>query len=175
MKALGILGGLVVLLVTAETGASPTVTTGIGVSAFQAGVLPSLAITPHVGVSMARDGWTLGLRDSLMLLPTTVGGVGVNNSLALSAGYAWPSLTTTLGATFSQYVMTACSPVLCGRVVGLAPGVDATVDWFSHLLAGALGVRAAASVGWYGGASAVLSGGLAVVVTAGPIVRLGGR
>ncbi len=175
MRVLCILVATLALLVAAEARASPTVTTGIGVSAFQAGVLPSLAITPHAGVSVVRDGWTLGLRDSLMLMPTTVGGVGVNNSLALSAGYAWPSITATLGATFSQYAMTACSPVLCGRVVGLAPGVDATVDWFSHLLAGALGVRAAASVGWYGGASVVLPGGLAVMVTAGPIVRIGGR
>lgn len=175
MKSLPILAAFVALLVAAEARASPMVTTGIGVSAVQVGVLPALAVTPHAGIALVRDGWTLSLRDSLMLMPTSVGGVGVNNALVLSAGYAWPALTATVGASFSQYVMTACSPVLCGRVVGLAPGLDAAVDWFSTLLSGALGVRAAASVGWYGGASVVLPGGLAVMVTAGPIVRIGGR
>lgn len=168
------LAALVALLVTVQARASPMVTTGIGVSAFQVGILPALAITPHAGVSLARDGWTLSLRDSLAIMPASVGGVGVNNAIVLSAGYAWPALTATAGFSFAQYVMTACSPVLCGRVVGLSPGVDLAVDWFSVLLAGALGVRAAASVGWYGGASVVLPGGLAVMVTAGPIVRLGG-
>ena len=174
MRAIRTLAALAAVLWSRAGEAAPTVTAGVGVSGLQVGAVPALAVTPHAGVAFARDGWTVALRDSLSLVPGSHG-VGVNNVVTLAGGYRWPSLTATLGVTLAQYALPACSPVLCARVMGLAPGVDGAVDWFSPMLAGALGVRAAVSAGWYGGQSAVLPGGPVVTLTAGPIVRFGGR
>lgn len=169
--------GAAVMLAAAEATASPTVTAGAGVSGIQVGTVPALAVTPHLGIGFAWDGWTVAVRDALSLVPGGPHGLGVNNVVAVAGGYRWPSLTATVGLSLAQYALPACSPVLCARVMGIAPGVDGAIDWFSPMLAGALGVRAAVSVGWYGGQSAVLPGGPVVTVTAGPVLRfeLGGR
>jgi len=52
---------------------------------------------------------------------------------------------------------------------GAAPGGHAQTDWYFK---GPLGVSLSANVAWYGGSSFVLRGNAAVMVTAGPILRL---
>lgn len=170
-----VLAALLATLAAVPAFAAPTVTAGVGVSGIQVGTVPALAVTPHLGIGFAWDGWTVAVRDSLSLVPGGPHGLGVNNVVVLAGGYRWPSLTATVGLSLAQYALPACSPVLCAYVLGIAPGVDGAVDWFSPVLAGALGVRAGVSVGWYGGRSAVLPGGPVVMLTAGPVLRFGGR
>lgn len=176
MRAIRVLAASAAVLLSRAGEAAPTVTAGVGVSGLQVGTVPALAVTPHVEVGwQVGDTLTVSLRDSLSVLPDSARGVGVNNRTAVSVGYAWPTLSATVGLSLAAYELSACRPELCARVRGLAPGAEATADWYSGLLAGALGVRVAVSVGWYGGASAVLSGGPVVSATAGPLLRFGRR
>jgi hypothetical protein len=55
-----------------------------------------------------------------------------------------------------------------GRVVGVAPGGHAQVDTY---FAGPLGVTVSGNMDWIGGRSAVLPGGIAAMLVAGPVLR----
>jgi hypothetical protein len=95
--------------------------------------------------------------------------VGVHDRTAAAVGYALKTVNVSLGPSLSIYSMPVCSIVICSRVVGVAPGGHAQTDWY---FAEPFGVSVRANVDWAGGSSRVLPGGLVVMVTAGPVLRL---
>ncbi|MEK9724871.1 MAG: hypothetical protein VW405_15495, partial [Rhodospirillaceae bacterium] len=98
MRAIRVLAAGAAMLVSRAGEAAPTVTAGVGVSGLQVGTVPALAVTPHVEVGwQVGDTLTVSLRDSLSVLPDSARGVGVNNRTAVSVGYAWPTLSATVG------------------------------------------------------------------------------
>jgi hypothetical protein len=122
-------------------------------------------------------GLTVGLRDELTFMPPLGGGdrrLSLHNRTTLTAGWAWESFTASVGAGLSQYAMSACSTTLCAFVSGFAPTVDLSLAYYhSGLLNGALGVQVSGSGGWYFGDSRVLDGKPIVMVTIGPVIRVG--
>jgi hypothetical protein len=104
-----------------------------------------------------------------ILAPINKAGMGVYNKTSVDIGYASEKVNVSVGPSLSIYFMPVCSlTYLCGRVVGVAPGGHAQADVY---VAGPLGVSVSASVDWIGGSSAVLPGGVAAMVVAGPVLR----
>jgi hypothetical protein len=147
---------------------------GVGVGGFQAGgILPRLAVTPHVDISWRREnGFLFAAHDLFSVLaPVNKAGLGVYNKASVTIGYAWEKADVSAGPSLSVYSMPACGVTfLCGRVVGVAPGGHAQADVY---FAGPLGVSVSADVDWIGGRSLVLPAGVAVMVVAGPVLRWG--
>lgn len=126
-------------------------------------------VSPHIALTHGpQDGGpVLTLDDTLMLLPTNKD-VGINNQVALGAGYAWERLAVTVGALLAAYRIPACGRALCGVVVGVAPGGFAQLNVF---LQGIFGISVRGNVAWYAGQSLVLSNELTWSVAAGPLLR----
>jgi hypothetical protein len=95
--------------------------------------------------------------------------IGVFNEASIAIGYTSEKAVFSAGPSFSIYYLPACGLTLCGRVVGIAPGVHAQTEIYS--VAGPLGVSVSANVDWVGGRSLVLPGGAAITVVAGPVFR----
>lgn len=143
---------------------------GVSLGGFQAGTVPRLALSPHIGTSwhIKRD-LVLTLHDLCSILPPIYDAeIGVFNKTSIAIGYASEKATFSVGPALSFYYIPACGLTLCGRVVGVAPGGHAQTDVY---LSGPLGVSVNANVHWVGGRSLVLPGGLAVMVVAGPVLR----
>jgi hypothetical protein len=124
-----------------------------------------------VGVSWRREsGFLFVVHDLFSILATiNKAGLGVYNKTSVDIGYASEEVNFSAGPSLSIYSMPACGVTyLCGRVVGVAPGGHAQADVY---VAGPLGVSVSANVDWIGGSSAVLPGGVAVMVVAGPVLR----
>jgi hypothetical protein len=107
--------------------------------------------------------------DACSILPATrTLGVGVYNQTSAAIGYTSGKIDFSGGPSLSIYSTPACGATLCGRVVGLAPGGHAQMNMY---LAGTFGVSLRANIDWVGGRSLVLPGGVAAMVTAGPMFR----
>jgi hypothetical protein len=146
-------------------------TGGVSVGAFQAGAIPRFAVTPHAGISWRRESGFLFVINDLFsfLAPINKAGIGVYNKISVTIGYAWKDVNVSAGPSLSIYSMQACgATLLCGRVVGVAPGGHAQADVY---FAGPMGVSVSANLDWIGGSSAVLPGGVAAMVVVGPMLR----
>jgi hypothetical protein len=145
---------------------------GVGLGAFQvASTLPRIAVTPNVGLSWRRESGFLFVAHDLfsILTPVNKAGLGVFNKTSMTIGYGWKEGHVSAGPSLSIYSMPACGvTLLCGRVVGVAPGGHAQADVY---VAGPLGVSVSANVDWIGGRSRVLPGGVAAMIVAGPVLR----
>jgi hypothetical protein len=141
---------------------------GVSVGGIQVGTDPSLAVSPFVGLLWRTErGFLLEAHNMFSILPGSR--VGLHDRTSATLGYTWQTGNFSLGPSLSFYSMPACGPVMCRRVEGAAPGGHAQTDWYFK---GPLGVSVSANVAWYGGSSFVLAGNAAVMVTAGPILRL---
>ena len=143
---------------------------GVSVGGILIGTDPRFAVSPHAGIS-----WGLGssvdlaVHDQLNILPAVNRlGVGIYNQLSVTVGYAWNAGSVSIGPSLSLYSTPACGVSLCGRVVGVGPGGHAEVNVF---FAGPLGASVSANLDWVGGASLALPGGIAAMVTVGPVLR----
>lgn len=143
---------------------------GVSLGGILAGTQPHLAVSPHAGLSFRLgSGFLFAVHDVLSLLPATnKDGLGVRNETSAALGAAWEKGNFSVGPALSFYSMPTCRNTLCGRVVGLSPGVHAQA---SAYFAGPLGVSVSATVDWLVGSSLILPGGVAATVVAGPVVR----
>lgn len=134
----------------------------------QVGTDPRLAVSPFVGfLWRAESGLLVELHNMFSVLPGSR--VGLHDRTSATLGYAWQTGDVSLGPSLSFYSMLACGPLNCHRVEGAAPGGHAQTDWY---FAEPLGASLTVNVAWYGGSSYVLPGNAALMVTAGPILRL---
>jgi len=159
------------LILTASVQAGATEASGgISLGRIQAGTVPRLAVSPHVGISWPQESGFLFAIDDLcsILPPINKDGMGVYNQISVAIGYAVKKGDFSAGPSLSIYSMPACGVTLCGRVVGVAPGGHAQTELY---FAGPLGVSVSANVDWVGGRSLVLPGGVAVMVVVGPVLR----
>lgn len=141
---------------------------GVSVGGIQIGTAPTLAVSPFFGLRWRDErGILLELQNMFSLLPGSR--VGIHDRTSATFGVAWKTGSFSLGPSLSFYSMLACGTVVCRRVEGAAPGGHGQADWY---FAEPLGVSLSANVAWYGGSSLVLPGNVAVLVTAGPILRL---
>ena len=141
---------------------------GVSVGAIQVGLDPALAVSPFLGLLWRTEsGFLLSAHNMFSILPGSR--LGIHDRTSATFGYAWPNGNFSLGPSLSFYSMWACDPADCYRVEGAAPGGHAQADWYFK---GPLGVSLSANLAWYGGSSRVLAGDAAVMVTAGPILRL---
>jgi len=156
-------------LVVAPTPAEALeVSFGVSVGGIQVGIDPTVAVSPFGGLLWRTEsGFLLEAHNMFSILPGSR--VGFHDRTSATLGYTWQSGDLSLGPSLSFYSMLACGPVICRRVEGVAPGGHAQADWHFK---GPLGVSVSANVAWYGGVSLALPGGAAVMVTAGPILRL---
>lgn len=143
---------------------------GVGLGGILAGTEPRLAVSPHAGISWRMEsGLLIAAHDLFSILPATNSdGVGVHNQTSVAFGYASENGNFSVGPSLSVYSMPACGITLCGRVVGLSPGGHAQTNVY---FAGRLGVSVSANIGWVGGRSLVLPGGVAAMIVAGPVLR----
>ncbi len=161
---------LFVFIVAPTPAEAIEITAGVNVGGFLAGAVPHLAVSPNAGTSWsAESGFTLAAHDALSILPSMNGiGLGVYNHTTISIAYAWDNVNLSAGPSLAIYSMASCGGFFCGRVAGLAPGVNARADLF---FTGPLGVSLSANVDWVSGSSLVLRGGVAAMVVAGPVFR----
>ncbi|MEO7327429.1 MAG: hypothetical protein ABI193_02545 [Minicystis sp.] len=168
MKARGV--GIVaacVLAVLPRSAEALEVSGGVSVGGIMAGVVPRFALSPHVGLSWRTEsGFLFEVHELASILPLR--GVGVFSATSIAIGYASERATFSAGPSLAAYSMTACGDVVCGRLVGLAPGGHAAATFY---FAGPLGVTINANATWVGGDSLVLPGGVAVMIVAGPVLR----
>ncbi len=165
-RTMGVLGACV-LAALPRSAEAVEVNGGVSAGGIMAGVVPRLAISPHVGLSWRTDGGFLfEVHTVASILPLR--GVGVFSETSAAIGYASERATFGAGPSLAAYSMTACSDVVCGRSAGLAPGGHTAATFY---FAGPLGVAINAHAAWVGGNSLVLPGGVAVVVVAGPALR----
>lgn len=153
---------------------------GVGVGGMQVIASQRLAVTPNLALDWTpgiESILTVGLREELgILLP--LGGVDTTPSIhsraALLLGIGPRRFAVSLGPTFAAYSMSVCSPTLCARTSGIAPGVEAHLAVYTEEWAGGvMGVQASGYLGWYDGSSAVLSRTPIAMFTAGPVFRFG--
>lgn len=157
-----------VLVVVPATACALQLSGGVSIGGIQVGTDPALAVSPFVGVYWRNEGgFLLELQNMFSILPGSR--IGVHDRTSAALGYAWKTGTFSVGPSLSFYSMLACGSVICRRVEGAAPGGYGQVDWY---FAGPLGVSVSANVAWYGGRSLALPGSAAIMVTAGPVLRL---
>jgi len=155
------------LLVIAIPAEAFELKSGISVGGLQVGTEPKLAVSPFVGFLWHTEGGLLiEAHNMFSILPGAH--VGIYDRTAATVGYAWKAKNVSLGPSLSIYSMLVCGLVICRRVMGVAPGGHAQIDWY---LAERVGVSVSGNLDWAGGSSRVLPGGLVVMVTAGPILR----
>lgn len=141
---------------------------GVSVGGLQVGTEPKLAVSPFVGVAWhSESGFSVSLHN--MFSVVVASRVGVHDRASAALGYAWNTGDFSVGPSMSFYSLLVCGALDCRRVEGAAPGAHVQVDWY---FLGPLGASLSGNVAWYGGASSVLPGSVAVMATAGPILRL---
>jgi hypothetical protein len=143
---------------------------GVGLGGILAGTVPRLAVSPNAGVSWRmKSGFLFAVHDLFSILPPiNKDGAGVDNQTSVAIGYASEKSNFSVGPSLSIYSMPACGVTWCGRVVGLSPGGHGQANVY---FAGPWGVSVSANVGWVGGRSLVLPGGVAAMIVAGPVFR----
>lgn len=136
--------------------------------AFQVGTTTRFAVAPGIAFRFGDvEGVNLTVQDNFVMFPGP-GPFGFNNQTSVGVGYSWKSFDVDVAGSLSAYWMHACGTSLCGRVLGLAPGVRTKVSYFPLDWSG---VAVTADVGWYGGSSLVLPGGMAATIVFGPVAR----
>lgn len=166
-NSIAIIAALVPLLVATRPARAFDVSAGVSLGAIMAGAVPRLSLSPHAGLSWRTEsGFLFDAHNATSLLPMSR--VGIYNQTSAALGYASERATFSAGPSLAIYSMTACGKVLCGRVVGLAPGGHAAASFY---FAGPFGVAINAHAAWIGGSSYVVPGGVAVLVVAGPVFR----
>lgn len=141
---------------------------GANVGGFQVGTEPKLAVSAFGGLAWhSESGFLLGLHNMFSILLGSR--VGIHDSTSSTVGYTWKSGEFRFGPSLTIYSMLACDAIVCRRVEGAAPGGYAQLDWYFF---GRLGGSLSGNVAWYGGASSVLPGNVAAMITVGPILRL---
>jgi hypothetical protein len=144
---------------------------GVSVGGIQIGPDPRLAVSPFAGLLWRRErNFLLEVHNMFSILPGQR--VGVHDRTALTLVYAWKTGKVGLGPSLSIYSMPVCGIVICSRVMGVAPGSHAQVDWY---FSEPLGASVSANLDWAGGSCRVLRGDLMAMVTAGPVWRFGGE
>jgi hypothetical protein len=142
---------------------------GVSVGGIQVGTEPKLAVSAFVGFLWHREGdFRFEVHNMFSILPGVP--VGIYGRNAATLGYGWKEGSLGFGPSLSIYSMMVCGVAICNRVVGVAPGGHAQVDWY---LGEHWGASVGANVDWAGGRSRILSDDLIVMVTAGPIWRFG--
>jgi hypothetical protein len=143
---------------------------GVSVGGIQAGILSRLAVSPHASLAWRREGGLLlAVHELLSILPPiNKAGAGVDNQTSVAVGYVSETGDFSVGPSLSIYSMPACSITLCGRVAGLSPGGHGQANVY---FAGPWGASVSANIGWVGGRSLVLPGGVVAMVVAGPVFR----
>jgi len=155
------------LLATATPAEAFELKSGISVGGIQVGTEPRLAVSPFAGLLWNTDrGLVIEAHNMFTILPGAH--VGIYDRTAATIGYASKTRNVGLGPSLSIYSMIVCGIVICQRVVGVAPGGHAQIDWY---LTERMGISVSGNLDWAGGSSRVLPGGLVVMVTAGPILR----
>jgi hypothetical protein len=157
----------VLVLAPASAGAFE-VSGGVSVGGIQVGTEPRLAVSGFAGLHWRIEGSFL-LKGHTMFSILPGPRVGFYDRTAAALGYAWKTVNVGLGPSLSIYSMPVCGVVICNHVAGIAPGGHAEAEWF---FSDPLGVSVSANVDWAGGGSRVLPGGLVMMVTAGPVLRL---
>lgn len=166
---------------SAAHAADVTMSGGVTVSGMQILMSRRAALTVPVTLNLVGvHGLLLGARNTTSIL-APLGGKdrepSIMNATEITAGWAWPSFTATLGAGMSIYSMSACNTQLCARVSGVAPTADLVLTYYTDWLAHSLGVQFSGSGGWFGhlgkGGSSVLNGVPIWTATLGPVVRFG--
>lgn len=138
---------------------------------FQVGTTTRFAVAPGMSMRFGdAEGLNLSVQNSLVLFPGP-GPFGFSNQASIGVGYARKTFDVDLSASLSGYWMTVCGNTLCGRVVGVAPGVRMRISYFPFETTEWFGAALTGDVGWYGGDSLVLPGGLAATLVAGPAIR----
>lgn len=156
------------LVVVPATAEAFDLSGGVSVGGIQVGTDPRLAVSPFVGLLWRTErGLLLGASNMFSIVPGSR--VGVYDRTAATLGYSWKTGSVRLGPSLSIYSIPACGVVICDRVVGVAPGGHVQTDWY---FAGPLGVSLSANLDWAGGSSRVLPGGLVMMLTGGPVLRL---
>lgn len=160
------------LLLAAPTSAEAfELSGGVSLGGVLAGTKPRFAVTPQAGMTWRLESGVLfAAHEALSILPATDRhGAGVYNQMSIVVGYGTERLSLRVGPALSIYSMPACNrALLCGRVVGLAPGGQVQANLY---FVGPLGVSVSASVDYVGGSSPVLPGSVAVTVNVGPVLR----
>ena len=143
---------------------------GVALGRIVAGTVPRFAVSPHAGVSWRMEsGFLFEVRNLCrVLLAPSKDGVGIYDQTSATIGYASEKMSFSAGPSFSLYTMPVCGATLCGRLAGFAPGGHAQASVY---FADPLGVALHANVDWLGGRSRVLSGGVAAMIVAGPVLR----
>jgi hypothetical protein len=165
---------LFILVVVPRPAGALELSGGMSLGGFLVGTIPRFAVSPNAGISWPKDsGFKVAVHDAFNLLPPiNQSRLGVYNQTAISLGYATENGSFSAGPSLSIYSIPACGVILCGRVAGVAPGGNARASLYFD---GPLGVSVSASVEWIGGSSLVLSGGVAAMVVAGPVLRWSSR
>jgi hypothetical protein len=143
---------------------------GVSLGGILAGTLPRFAVSPHAGISWRTEsGFLFEARNlcSILLAPSKEG-VGIYDQTSATIGYASEKGSFSAGPSLSIYAMPVCGAALCGRLAGISPGgrIQASIYF-----ADPLGVALQANVDWMSGSSRVLSGSVAAMIVAGPILR----
>jgi hypothetical protein len=145
---------------------------GVGAGGIMAGSKPRLAVTPHIAfLWRSQAGFLVAAQEMFSITPAVNQfGVGVFSQTSIDLGFAWSSGNVSLGPLVAGYSLLACNDQVngCRRVTGVGPGAHLQAAFY---FAGALGVSTWASVEWLGGSSAILPGGLAGTLFAGPVLR----
>lgn len=160
------------LLLVAPTSAEAfELSGGVSLGGVLAGSKPRFAVTPQVGITWRLESGALfAAHEVLSVLPAIDRhGAGVYSQTSAVLGYGTERFNLRVGPALSIYSMPACNrALLCGRVVGVAPGGHVQANLY---FVGPLGVSVNASVDYVGGSSPVLPGGVAVTVNVGPVLR----
>lgn len=168
-RAFGLMGACGLLLVPAPAGAFE-LSGGVSLGGVMAGTKPRFAVSPHAGIAWPMEtGLLVAVSDVCSIMPATNGrGPGVHNQTSVAVGYASDKARFSAGPSVSFYSMLACGSTICGRVVGVSPGVHFQASMY---FVGQLGLSVSAALEWMGGSSGVLPDGVAATVVAGPVVR----
>ena len=173
---LGLLLLLLALLVFLSGCGNLVGSLGVNVSASQVLMTRRLAASATGEVHLVgKHGITAGVRDTFTLMPPLGGPdsqISLHNRSAITFGYAWDDINIALGAGVSQYKMSACSTTLCGRVDGVAPLGEASLQYFvPNMLAGSLGIAFGGSIELLAGSSRILNNVPVGMLTVGPVLR----
>lgn len=172
--AWAVLVGVVILSPTVPAADAYEIRGGLSLGGILVGTVPRFSVSPHGGIAWSSEsGLLLELHNVCNLVPATGRlGFGVYDQASVAVGVASTKIDISLGPSFAFYSLPACGATLCGRVTGLAPGVQVATNLY---VAPKLGISLNASLDWVGGNSLVLPGGWAARVVVGPVIRWSAR
>lgn len=166
-----ILGVLAISLPAAPV-AALDVSGGLAGGGVLVGTVPIWAINAEARGAWPLDaGWFAGGRLGVTLLPAFNSlGLGLQARSSGNVGYAGKSVDMDVGPSLVGYSMPACGQTHCGRIVGIAPGVQLRVAWY---LWPRVGISANLNADWIHGRSTVLGDTWSLTFLAGFVLRGG--